>query len=445
MVKDRRTLVLYTTAVCNLRCVYCFIDKNPALVKIDNILDESFKGDYYYNFTKKMFPDPNQLREVQIWGGEPTLRLDRCYYTIERLIDHYPKFNRMMMSTNFTGKNWFDQFYGLMDVLGKANRKFTFSLQLSIDGPKEITDAQRGAGVTEKFTRHFMRLIEEVDERIPNNVYLDFHFKPTLTSEIIRKLQTEEAVIKYYKFFELFYSAARLKIKNPVKSQISPTIPNTATPSPHTVEDGKLFANFCRICREITNKNRRNRIFKFYSDIVPFAPRTKINYDRLDYTTNCSHCGSGHSVIGLLPDDMISVCHNGFCDLITDYKKYSNSVGQEDKAIDFRLFMMNNSNVLIYDEESFGKYERMVKEYTTTDSKFKLVNMASEIRLLAFNKQVDTKYKDPTEALKAARFIEMSTSYCIRDNVGVTGSAGLVPLGMFKLLLNGAREYIENV
>lgn len=66
MVKDRRVLILYSTAVCNLKCTYCFIDKNPALVKIDNILHESFQGDYYFDFAKEVFPDPEQLTEIQI-------------------------------------------------------------------------------------------------------------------------------------------------------------------------------------------------------------------------------------------------------------------------------------------------------------------------------------------------------------------------------------------
>ena len=45
MLKDRYSLVLYTTAVCNLNCRYCFIDKNPALKQIDDYLDKSFLAD----------------------------------------------------------------------------------------------------------------------------------------------------------------------------------------------------------------------------------------------------------------------------------------------------------------------------------------------------------------------------------------------------------------
>lgn len=99
---EQSILVFYTTATCNLNCSYCYIDKNPALQEIDNLLDESFKGDYYFNFAKEVFPNPEQLREVEFWGGEPTLRLDRAYNVVDKLIQHYPNLIDFMMSTNLT-------------------------------------------------------------------------------------------------------------------------------------------------------------------------------------------------------------------------------------------------------------------------------------------------------------------------------------------------------
>lgn len=129
MEKDREILVLYTTAVCNLKCKYCYIDKNPALKKIDDILDESFKSDYYFNFAKKMFPDKYQLKEVQFWGGEPSIRLDRSFYTVNKLIKYYPNLSKFMTSTNFTIDNWHQQFYGLLKLLGNfPKRRFEVDL-----------------------------------------------------------------------------------------------------------------------------------------------------------------------------------------------------------------------------------------------------------------------------------------------------------------------------
>lgn len=443
MVEKRHILVLYTTAVCNLKCVYCYIDKNPILAEIDNILDESFKGDYYYNFTRKMFPDINQLEEVEFWGGEPLLRLDRAYYTVNRLVETYPRLNRFMMSTNFTNSNWFDQFYGLTDILGKySNRKFTINLQLSLDGPTDITDRNRGKGVTKAFTEHFIELVKTMDDRVPKNVEIRAHFKPTLTAEIIHKLQDKESIIRYFKFFELFYREW-LKVKDRDRLSISYNLPNTACPSPHTKEDGILFANYCRLCSEISKEQRKTgSIFRFYRDIVSFRPRYKINYNN-SYCGNCGNCGTGYSVIGLLPYDMISACHSGFTDILGEYKKHAMELEGKEHAIEFKLFL-NDSSMMIHTVDSFKIYEKLSEEFYRKDTKFKITNIATMIRLLACTGQVDKKYTDTKEALAGAKFIEASTSYCMRDNLGSTGSTVLVPVGLLKLLLNGAREFIEN-
>ena len=65
MKEHRTSLVLYTTAVCNLNCRYCFIDKNPALQKIDEFLDHSFleTPDYYFDFAKETF-EQNKLTQI---------------------------------------------------------------------------------------------------------------------------------------------------------------------------------------------------------------------------------------------------------------------------------------------------------------------------------------------------------------------------------------------
>lgn len=57
MIKDRETAVFFTCGICNLNCRYCNIDKNPILKDIDQILEESFKDDYYFNRVKKYFPN----------------------------------------------------------------------------------------------------------------------------------------------------------------------------------------------------------------------------------------------------------------------------------------------------------------------------------------------------------------------------------------------------
>jgi len=224
-------------------------------------------------------------------------------------------------------------------------------------------------------------------------------------------------------------------------------IPNTACPSPHTQEDGIMFANYCKITRELEKENKNNKIFKFYNNITSFTPRRKIQYDKLSLSGYCQgHCGNGKRAIGLLPNNMVSCCHNGFVDLLAEYKKnvLTNSEHMDNVTIEKSLFK-NKRNTLIfpYDSKEFEMYQKQLEVFYQNDDTAKISNCASLIKLLADFEQIDKKYQDKKEAVKGAYFIFNTTSYCVRDNLGVTGSIYMYPVGLIKLLLNGAREYIE--
>ena len=447
---QRNTLVLYTTATCNLNCVYCYIDKNPALVEIDKELDKSFRDkDYYLNFAKEIFPNPNQLKSVEFWGGEPTLRLDRSYEVVKQLIENYPNLSNFFMSTNFTSKNWNDEFFGFIDMLQHfPDRQFYFNLQLSLDGPKELNDSQRGKGVSSLFHNHFVSYVEKLNTVLSiknNNVKIVAQFKPTLTSDIIReRLLDKENIIAYYKCFDDYkvYFEDNIKISKEY-ADFYLTIPNTASPSPHTQQDGKEFALFCKLCKEIEEENKTKHYFKYFNSLVPYRPRCgQINYNSASYCQSCGACGSGRFIVGLLPFDYVSCCHNGFVNLISDYKKYCIENKDKDTALDFRLFM-DQSNYLIKHKDQYHQYEKNVAFAYDDTQGTKLVNIAAMISLLAKNNQIDPKYVEPREAQKAALFIQESTPYCFRDTTTMTGSAALFPVGILRLLLNGAKEIIE--
>lgn len=449
-INKRRTCIFYTTAVCNLKCVYCYIDKNEALVKIDQLLDESFKGDYYFNFAKKMFPNPNQMERVELWGGEPTIRLDRSFYTIDKLISYYPNLYSFSFSTNFTGSHWFDQFFGFCDIFRKyPYRKFKLDLQLSIDGPTEINDSQRGQGVTKLFTEHFIQFVKyKQEDKYPHNLEINFFFKPTLSSYSIPLLQTKQDIIDYYRFFENFKDISGYYEDSNFHFELS--VPNTACPSPHTVKDGKLFANLCKLCREIEKENSNTSIFKYYKHITPLTPRClDLPYKNcVDINEGCGHCGMGIYNIGLLPNDKISLCHNGFVDLISDYKlKCMQEENLEKHNIDAELF---NRNLDVRDTncsiEEFEKYSEILTHFEPLEHEsFQLAQLVAQILYLANNDLIDKQYSNIEKAIDAARFIENSTSYCVRDNLGSTGSSIINPMGLVKLLLNGAKEYLEDI
>ena len=117
----------------------------------------------------------------------------------------------------------------------------------------------------------------------------------------------------------------------------------------------------------------------------------------------------------------------------------------EDRSILNDLFIGNaDLSPMCLTLEQFKHYEKEMECYYCDNSTFKITNLTSLIKVLAACHQIDDKYIIENNALDAADYILSATSYCIRDNLSVTGSKALYPVGLIKLLLNGAKDYIDN-
>ncbi len=443
-VNKRTTAVLYSCGTCNLKCHYCGIDKNPILAKIDEELGKSFEGDYYINQFQKYFPNPHQLTRLETWGGEPFLKMERMYPLVNQVIQKYPYFKEMFSSTNFSYPEWPDKFFGLMKQFAPyAPRQFEYYLQLSLDGPTEINDFNRGAGVTERCRKNFEIFVERLKTELPENVVLKVHFKPTLDMVSMRQLDTKEKIIEYYQFFEGWYKPLFDLQMERVKPEIS--VPNTAVPSPVTKDDGIFFGQLCKMCKEIEMEDLTEHYFQYYRSITPYADfRQKCMY--ASYHDRSCLCGTGSSLLGFLPNGLMSTCHEGFTNMYEEYKKLSLTSTREEEGatINFDKYISEKQSKYCLTEEEYAEYEKYIDLYDVDGTKAKTVNTVGVIMALAAAGQIDQKYLDEVEANNAAQFIATHTSYCIKDNYNVTGSFITIPVGLPKLLLNGAREYIED-
>ena len=451
-IKSRRACVLYLTGTCNLNCVYCYIDKSPALQKIDKLLDECYKTDYFFNFIKELFPDPQQLIRLEFWGGEPSFGLPRATPTIKKLIEYYPNLHEFMMSTNLTLPNVNDYIFGFIDTLGEyPQRQMEFDLQLSIDGPTNINDRNRGQGTTKKFATNFAKLVTSIDKVLDRNpnVHISAHVKPTLDDAAIAELQTKEAIIEYHKFFDQFQKASDRGSKND-RWFFGTPLPNTAVPSPHTKESGLKFANFCRLSAEIM-QDQKNGIFEldYPRNIMLFCdPHPEEKHLINSLCDGCPTCGTGSIILGVLPNRLISVCHDGFTHLVKEYKDYVKQhieTQQEDyRVTDLTVFINSGSdtNKYLYHPEEYELYENITNCFNP-QAKFQVSEYSTLIRLCAKLGQIDKKYLNKEEAIRAAHFIFIRTSSCLRDNLDLTGSRYLIQIGFIRLFLNGAKEYIE--
>ena len=434
---QRTTAVLYSTAVCNLNCTYCYINKNKGLSAIDRLLAESFSDpDYYFDFIRDYFPHRGDLQNLEVWGAETFLHMERVHPTIHKLVEHYPFFRRFFASTNFSYPEWTDKVFDLLgQFAGYAPRRFEVTLQLSLDGPAHITDATRGQGVTEKCLENFDRLLARAGE-IPGNVNLFLAFKPTLSVDTMYELDTKEKIVAYYQFFEgLIQKVTDLNLPN---LNVNFPVPNIGVPAPASKADGEFFAQLVKHCRELEWENNEKEHFRFYQDITPFSTNVRPK-DEATYNYPCFNCGTGSSNLGFLPNRLLSSCHNGCVDVLEDYER--SFLANPESSIDPKLFQPTH-NKFTHTEADYPAYERQIAHFNTPESLCRMGCLAGFIRTLALSGEIAEKYATEEGAFHGAELYQSCTCNCLRDNYMVTGSTCLQPEGMIKLLLNGAVEHI---
>jgi sulfatase maturation enzyme AslB (radical SAM superfamily) len=307
------------------------------------------------------------------------MKMDRIYPLLHKLINHYPYFDTMFSSTNYSYPEWTDQVLNLMKIFGEyPERDFAFDLQLSADGPEYINDRGRGAGVTKRCVENFNLLLDRIDNgELPDNVELNMYIKATLDNTSLHALNNKQSIIEYFQFFENVYGDAfnRIRDRHP-NVTFALAHPNTAVPSPVTVEDGKEFAEICRLCREIERENKTAHYFKYYNEITIFSNDVAGN----DLTYKYSHhtCGSGTSMIGFMPDNMLSTCHEGFTQFAMEYKKLAAiSERDRDATITFDKFLSEQTLPYCVDEKGYAEHMRKMGMFNNNNTSARLVNLVA--------------------------------------------------------------------
>lgn len=424
----RHTCILYSNATCDLNCKYCYIDKSHTLNEIDSLLDKSYQGDYYFNFMKEMFPK-DQMKTIEIWGGEPTHGLHRLIPTLKQALKYFPNLNTISFSTNLVSETCVDSIINFIEALN-IDKQLTFKIQLSIDGPTEINDYNRGEGTTEQFTKNFHKFISKMPSR--KQTIIKTWFKPTLTIRNIIKLQTKESITDYYNFLKNYKTIFNsYDTTNFFFSLGAPTI---AAPSAHTTEEGIIFKNFCNLINQLAQDNH----FK----AMPYFNKSNRKEVSSSIYCGCGTCGTGRHVLGLLPNNLVAGCHNSFVELIEEYKQAATANVNPEISKEFWEHPPKH-NSTIFTKEDYLIYEHSVSCYSNPNSCFQTAELATLIKYLAHLGQIDSKYINKQTAIEGANFIQSITSNCLRDNINTTGSKYLRPLGFIRLFLNGAREEIE--
>ena len=406
---------------------------------MDKDFVESYEDrDYYKNMLLDVgWDNIKDIERMEFWGGEPTLALHRTHNVVRDYINTLPKLNKFFFSTNFAHDRVSDEIEGLVDVLGEfPDRDFLVQIQLSIDGPPEITDYSRGKNVTEKFLNNYRLLMDKkwFCDKYPN-VKIRIVYKPTLDMGTVKLFDDMDYMINYFKWFEdnLYDSALKLQEETNGKFRVSiKARPNIATPLEASKEDGLWFAEMNKKALEVSIQNP----FRYYDNIVMYTRFGKRpGRDRILY------CGAGRSMLEILPKHKYCACHRAFLTYCEEYRKIANKYDISMKTIDHRSFDYSNPVMIFDTAQEFIDFCKRA-EYPTTSSSTFLVEQGI-IRYLAKLGQIDSKYQDPELAYKAANLLGEHVAECLYDCLTVCATQMSQVVSVYRLWLNGAIDVVD--
>lgn len=448
------SIEVFTSSTCNLDCTYCYISKNDEFFKFNKEIIEAHKNRTYLNQLKDLYKGcEDRFTLFNFWGGEPLMGISLMTETIEEYLDHFPRLNQFYLSSNMTC--CIGHFLEFLDVLynygKKNNRKFDFTLQVSIDGPPNIMNLNR-VGLTEHIEdinklieENIVRIVEHLDAYEQEIIFIHINFKPTLSVENIDlHLKTEDDIIDFFSYFEeLATTILCVSSKKNIQVHFN-AIPNFVCPGQYTKSDGLKLAEHCKRLERVMMKNKKERMLPFYEelDFLSYVTKKALDAYENNELESGGFCGSCRSTACINHKGTLHVCHRGLLDSIPGYVKNVDKLNdlKERQVIttDLEKYVGGNS-VCTYDASLLDGSENKFTELYDSSHMVQLTCITALIDEMLLTKQISDIYRDPKMKTLAALFIKLNTP-CLQDNAITTGTLQLKDASLLRFTLNGAFE-----
>lgn len=440
-------------AYCNMSCRYCYILKNDKLLDVHNDIIEKIDDDTLIHNLYKIHGD--NLKNLVIWGTEPTLTLSHITKKIDYYFKLFPKLSKIKMSSNmlYNIETIYELTTKLNEISYKLDREIELEVQFSLDGPSEITDKNRKENSTNKILSNIMKFISMSSNiKFNKNFIVKTHFKPTMCLENIDFFINQNGIEKYFDFFENILKKIDAIIGNNknifMASSYSPTL---MVPGLYTSEDGELYAEFVR---KMCEKNLQDKKIKKYryikSAYIPYLEKLKDLFKNIDmYSYNCAQftCSAGDGNIGVDQFSNIHICHNSY-NLVNDsYLEsiYENKSGEAHDVSEFNKvnndFIKNNYIVHSDDEYNISRIMTVYRGFHDFNE-MKISYVKTMVKELALSNQASEEYlyDDNLTTLLSIFLNNMFT--CPIENLNATKNINLMSLSIIRLWSNGAFQTI---
>lgn len=451
---------VYFSAVCNLRCRYCFQPKigdiaNPINKDIQKwISSGNMEKDILCRYGK-------DIKDISFWGGEPSINLPFIVERIPYYLETFPELKTFSYSTNMSTKklvkNTVDFVRALYENNIRYGRKIKLRLQFSLDGPPEINDYNRIGAKADTICKNILFLLQELKD-IPAE-YLQTCIKGTQSSDSLKWLAEGNNFEKFYMYFDKWQKrwtqvGARCGIPQ------GGTYISLVYPGNFTKEDGLLFAKLLKKqCSEEFQKNLESKTSTPLIFDNQITERIKGSFSNLragyyrDYKgelLNMCSCSACKTCGGISYDKKFHICQATylFNEDIIKYIEDKNLISEfeEKQGFSFRNFKNVVADNMVVDYDDDLKLSRLLYKMNTANNNLTMKIQYLEIILseMAAAGQISECYLNPAWRDAAIAFTLFGTSECPADNIWEFGSSYIRSTSQMKLVFNGAFEYYIN-
>ncbi len=442
---DKRYIDILFSSKCNMNCAYCYIPKNEKINTLNNKIRKSLtNGDFIKNILKSTL-NPSKIEGLALWGAEPTLNSDCSNIFFSDFFENFPNLKSVEFSTNGLIEpskilQIIEAIDNNLDKLNIKNKDFETRIQLSLDGPEWITDKSRHHGATEAMIKAYKTLVNVICNETKPFKYLrkvKIGFKPTIATDIMKYMNDNPRLFdEYFYFFEelLDYGLKkrdqhykRSSINNDedyVRLSIPAPLPTVVTPGFHTVQDGKIFAEWLSNIRSMDQSN-----FKYYNEgalfwqtarrLEHFIKFNKSMGDKIKEIT----CGGG--------DASMAFDHNG--DIFPCHRSYTAKHYYDNPPAELRLA---SRNMVAENNRELKRLQYILRGAHDYNS-LRMAYIDAAVQRLALYGQADKEYLTNPK-LRVILAICIDSIYCHSGTVDDTTSMHLITLSQIRFMANGA-------
>lgn len=448
---------LYFSAICNLRCKYCFqpkvagINKDTNKKVIEWISSGRLEDDILDLFGK-------DITNISLWGGEPSINLPYLTERIPEYFKKFPKLRNINFSSNVSRKNLCNNIIDLIKKVSeeniKSNRCMSIDVQFSIDGPPEINDFNRVGSKAEKIIDNITYICKKIKDIDPR--YYNLSIKATTSKESLKWMMTNNNLEYYYDFFNEHQKHWESIIGD--KAPYGGTCIYFVYPGNFTKEDGILFYELCKKQNSKEFKEKYKDCNVIFENQISLRIKKCLSTIRAGYyrpykgemLSICSCC-AGKSSLGLTESGNIHICQATymFDDNVIKYIEDNNIVSdfESTQGFSFRNFKNVIQNNIVVSKNDKVRLYRLLNNMKVfcSDIATKIQYFEVMIPQLAMAGQIDKKYLDSKYRDLAIAYLLFGGHECPADNIWEFGSPYIRSLAQTRLVLNGAFDfYLDN-